>query len=453
MLQWLEEYFEKNKEQILRDYATFLRFQSISADPNSKKHLIDAANWLKDELSKIGFESEIWQTDTYPTVFASYTKHKDAKTILFYNHYDVQPVDPLDEWLSDPFEAHLKDGNIYARGAEDNKGQCFYVITALKAIKEKLGFFPQNIKLCIEGDEEVGSRGLIQLAALKSKELNADFLVVVDVGINSMQEPAISLGTRGLLTMNLVLTTARTDLHSGIHGGIVLNPIVELANLISTLHDRESGKVMVPGFYDDIIELTSEENKKIDFSFDDINYERNFGALPIGGEKCFTPHERAWIRPTVELNGVSGGYFGEGFKTVLPKSAQAKLSCRLVKGQNPQKIAILISEFLNSQVKNGVSLHIDILAHSEATQTSPENDIVKVLNQSFKEVFGIECKYIMNGGTIGVVGPLAKASKAEVVFMGLGLPTNKIHAPNEHFSLECFKKGFKIIAKTIYDLK
>lgn len=453
MLQWLDEYFEKNKEQILRDYATFLKFQSISADPHSKKHLLDAANWLKNELINLGFESDIWQTDTLPTVFASYSKHKDAKTILFYNHYDVQPVDPLNEWLCPPFEPLLKDGAIYARGAEDNKGQCFYVITALKALKEKFGFFPLNIKLCIEGDEEIGSAGLIKLAPLKSKELKADFLVVVDVGINSMQEPAISLGTRGLLTMNIVLTTAHTDLHSGNHGGIVLNPIVELAHLIAILHDKESGKVMVPGFYDDIKELSSQENEKIDFSFDDVTYERNFGALPIGGEKCFTPHERAWIRPTVELNGISGGYFGEGFKTVLPKSAQAKLSCRLVKGQNPQKIAVLISEFLNSQVKKGISLHIDVLAYSEATQTSPENEFVKALNQSYSEVFGIPCKYIMNGGTIGIVGPLSKASEAEVIFMGLGLPTNNIHAPNEHFSLECFKKGFKIIAKTLCDLK
>lgn len=452
MLKWIEEYFEKNKDQILKDYITFLKFQSISADPNSKHHMLATADWLKSFLEEIGFDCQLWQTDTYPTVFAHYHKDDNSKTLLFYNHYDVQPVDPLNEWHNPPFEPSIRNNTVWARGAEDNKGQCFYVLTALKAIKEKTGSLPLNIKLCIEGDEEVGSKGLIKLAPLKANDLKADYLIVVDVGINSISEPAISLGTRGLLTMDLQLTTSHTDLHSGSHGGIVLNPISELANLISKLHDEETGKVRIPGFYDDIEEMSKDELKQIDFSFDSKNYEKNFSALPIGGEKSYTPHERAWIRPTLEVNGIQGGYHEDGFKTVLPKSALAKISCRLVKGQDPQKIAVLISEFLKDNLKKGIKLHFQVLSSCSATLTSPSNEVVKILANNYSQVFLSPCKFIMNGGSIGVVGPLSKASNATVIFMGVGLPTNNIHAPNEHFSIECMKKGFSIIAKTLLDL-
>jgi acetylornithine deacetylase/succinyl-diaminopimelate desuccinylase-like protein len=453
MLKWIEEYFENNKESILKDYFTFLKFKSISADPQHKDHMLAAADWLKRYLEEIGFECQLWQTDTYPTVYGSYHKDDKAKTVLFYNHYDVQPVDPLNEWHNPPFEPIIKDGNVFARGAQDNKGQCFYVLTALKALKEKLGHLPFNIKVCIEGDEEVGSVGLINITPLKAKELNADYLVVVDVAIKGLSEPAISLGTRGLLTMDLKLTTNHTDLHSGSHGGIVLNPISELAYLIAKLHDEESGRVMVPGFYDDIQELKKEELELIDFSFNKNEYEKNFSNLPIGGEKSYTPHERAWIRPTLELNGIVGGYHEEGFKTVLPKSASAKISCRLVKGQDPQKIAVLIGEFLQTQVKKGVKLHFEVLSKCSATLTSPKNEFIEVLSNSYNKVFGKPCSFIMNGGSIGVVGPLSKASNAEVIFMGVGLSTDNIHAPNEHFSIDRLKKGFYIITQTLLDFK
>lgn len=433
------------------DYFTFLKFQSISADPNHQADVLACLEWLKDYLQKMGFEVEVWPTSTYPTLFASYCKIPSAKTLLIYNHYDVQPVDPLDEWNSPPFEPTLKGDTVFARGAQDNKGQCFYVLLALKTLLEKEGKLPVNVKLCIEGDEETGSVGLSEIAPFKTKELKADYLLIADLGIKSEKEPAITLGTRGIVTMEVKLTTATSDLHSGEHGGIALNPIQELAHLLSKLHDEETGRVMVPGFYDGVHELTEEERNALDFSFDAKAYERSFGALPIGGEKNYTPLESAWVRPTLEFNGIGGGYDGPGFKTVLPKCATAKISCRVVANQDPNKIAIQVVEFLEQLKPFGVKLHVEILHANGAISTSPASHIAKIAMKTYSEVFNIPCKCIMTGGSIGVVGPLAKASSAEVLFLGLGLPDDQIHAPNEHFNLSRIQKGMAIISNIILE--
>lgn len=443
-------YFRTHQEEILNDFKKFLSFKSISADKSLKDELLATADWLKNYLENIGFECELWPTKTYPTLFAHYSKKKDKKTILIYNHYDVQPVDPLSKWDSDPFDAQIKDGLIFARGAQDNKGQCFYVITALKAYLKTFGELPVNVKLCIEGDEEIGSEGLKEVAPFKQDELKADDLWVVDLGILNEDKPAITLGTRGLTALEVTLNTTDHDLHSGEHGGIVLNPIVELCHLLAKLHDEESNRVMVPQFYDHIEELSDEELKALDLHLDEKEYEKNFGAKPIGGEIQYQPLERAWLRPTLEINGIKGGYIGEGVKTVIPQSASAKITCRLVKGQNPYYIQAYISEFLQKEVKKGVKLHIQILnPGSFAMRTKPQSNSAKVVANSFSEIFGKKCSFIMAGGTIGIVEILSQSAQAEVLFFGLGLPTDNIHAPNEHFSIERLEKGAAIIATAL----
>ncbi|MDR3624861.1 MAG: dipeptidase [Chlamydiales bacterium] len=448
-LNFLRNYFKKNQESILSDFFSFLRFQSISQDASHLPEMGKCLNFLKDYLEKIGFETEKWETHTHPVLFAKWMKAGPEKpTILIYNHYDVQPVDPIEKWETPPFEPSIRNNEVFARGAQDNKGQCFYVLLALKAILENEGSLPVNVKLCIEGDEEIGSEGLKKLAPFKEKELKADHLLIVDVGIKSKESPAITLGTRGILGMLLDLKGSSSDLHSGEHGGIVVNPIHALVDLLAKLHSP-SGRVMVPGFYDDVLEPTKEEKSLIDFSFDAAEYEHNFHAKALGGEDNYTPLERAWIRPTLEINGICGGYTGIGLKTIIPAMAHAKITCRLVANQNPDKIGVLVTEFLNEHKPKEMHLHIDTCHGSPAIKTSPHSTIAKAATTAYSEVFETPCKMIMAGGSIGVSETLVKASHAEPIFLGLGLADDQIHAPNEHFGIDRLEKGMLIIARIL----
>lgn len=433
---------------MLQDFFKFLKFKSISADPACKEETLACVHYLKEKLDRMDFHTELWQTSTYPTLFASHMQAGPTKpTLLFYNHYDVQPVDPLDLWDSPPFEPSVRGGEVFARGAQDNKGQCFYVIEALRTLLEKEKRLPVNVKLCIEGDEETGSVGLAGIARSKKKELQADALLIVDLAIKSALEPAITLGTRGLVTLEVRLKGARGDLHSGEHGGVSPNPIHGLVELLSKLHDSETGTVMVPGFYDSVEEISSEE---IDFSLDEQEYEKLFGTKPLGGEKQYSPLERAWVRPTLEINGIWGGYSGPGFKTVLPAEASAKISCRLVPHQDPQKIRAAVAEFLQAERPHGFQLHVELhKTGSKAMRTDAESKIATVAKQAYSEVFGTPCTCILAGGTIGIASSLVEASGAEPLFLGLGLPDDQIHAPNEHFGLDRIEKGIQIIQKIL----
>lgn len=449
-IETLKKIFDRDREKAIEDYFAFLRFQSISSEPEYKEQVNACAAWLCGYLKKMDFTVKLWPTEGHSVIFASHLKAGPEKpTLLIYNHYDVQPVDPLEAWTSPPFEPTIKNGQVYARGAEDNKGQCFYTLLALKALLERDGTLPINIKLCIEGEEECGSHGLSTILKHKQQELEADYLAIVDLGMQKPLEPCITLGIRGITTMDVEVQGTKTDLHSGSNGGIAYNPIHALVKILSSLRDA-NGKVTVPGFYDDVEELSKKDKEQINFDFDAAEYEKTFGGKATGGEQNFTPLERAWIRPTIEINGISGGYSGTGFKTVIPAKASAKVSCRLVPHQNPRQVGQLVADYLTSQAPEGTSVNVHLHpGGGTAIRANPNSNVVQAFAKAYAEVFRAPCQFIFEGGSIPIVTELAKASGSDIVLLGLGLPDDQIHAPNEHFGLDRIENGFLILARGI----
>lgn len=446
----LKSLFANEKDSLLHDYFTFLRFHSIATDPHFRCEIEKCANWLTEALKSAGLKVEHWKTSNSPVLFATDLRAGPTKeTLLIYCHYDVQPVDPIDEWTSPPFEPTLKKGQIYARGACDNKGQCFYTLAAIKTLIKLLPILPVNLKFLIEGEEESGSSGLSKLLSEKKEELKADHLLIVDSGLNTLETPAITLGARGIVCMQMSVHEAQFDLHSGMTGGIAYNPNRALVELLASLHDQ-TNRVTIPGFYDDLTELSSEGKKEINFEFDHARFHSQFGFEPTGLETGFGPHESSWLRPTLEINGISGGYAGPGFKTVIPAKATAKISCRLVPNQSPEKIASLVKDFLIKKTPKGLKTTVEILPGNGAGfRTNPKAKIVKLMEESYTQVFQKPCQKILIGGSIPIAAELAKVSGAEMVLVGLGLPDDRIHAPNEHFGLDRLEIGFLTICRAI----
>lgn len=441
----------QTSEQALQEFFTFLQFASISSDPHFNQDVRACAEWLKTYISEIGFEVTLWEQEGHhPVIFASWNKAgKDAKTLLIYNHYDVQPVDPLDLWISPPFEPTIRTGAVYARGAQDNKGQCFYVLQAIKNLLALHGSLPLNIKLCIEGEEECGSRGLTRLLSHKQTELQADYLAVVDLTMKSANQPSITLGIRGILTMEVEARGSTIDLHSGSHGGIAYNPIHALVELLAQLRGP-TGTINIPGFYDNVQSISALEKEKLNFEFDATQYAAMFGIKATGGEPHLPVLERNWLRPTLEINGICGGYTGQGFKTVIPAKASAKISCRLVPGQDPKDIGEKVAHFLKEKAPPGISIEVNISdGYGPAVRTDSASKIVKAFSTSFEEVYGRKCQYTLEGASIPIAAGLTRASKAELILFGLGLLDDAIHAPNEHFSLDRLQKGTLIIARAL----
>lgn len=445
-----KQWIDSNRSQFLKDFFTFLRFKTVSSEEKKTEEMRACVDWLSSELNALSFKTEVWQTSGHPTLFAeNHAAGPFFPTLLIYHHYDVQPVDPESAWLSPPFQPDLREDKIYARGAQDNKGQCFYVLQAIKMLTELDGKLPINIKFCIEGEEEIGSGGLSVLLEEKKKELQSDFFAVIDLSLKDAKTPAVTLGIRGIITFDLEVQTLSGDVHSGMHGGVALNPIHVLCHLLDALHTEE-GKVAVPHFYDRVKELQEGEKARLCLDFSSEEYEKEMGGKPLGGEKAYTPFERAWLRPTLEINGIFGGYSGEGFKTVIPAKAGAKLSCRLVADQEPEEIAALLSSYLEKLAPEGASVRLTLHEGIGLPAFSqPDSRVVKTLSQAFKTVFGTRCESILSGGSIPVAAKLAKASGGEMVLFGMGLDSDAIHAPNEHFSLDRLEKGILVIAEWI----
>lgn len=448
-VQLFDQWYSTYEKQILQDFITFLKFPSISADPHYGDACRQTANWLCHQLRQSGLEAVLWESPGLPVVFGSWLKAgKKAPTVLIYHHYDVQPVDPIELWKSDPFEPLVQGNQIYARGASDNKGQCFYTLTALKAffqLAEKVGF---NLKIFIEGEEESGGRGTRCVLEEKKEELKADYLLVVDCGMKDEKTPAMTLGIRGIITMDVECQNASIDLHSGLHGGIALNPNRVLATLLASLWD-EKGRVAISGFYDDVISLSQEERALIDLEFDQKEYEKVFGVNAFANEKEVALKESNGLRPSLEINGMWGGYIGQGFKTVIPSHAFAKLSCRVVPNQDPLKVAHQIKHHLETRAPEGIKIKVDVHETSAAYRIDSRSSLVKIVSLSYEEVMERKCQYCLSGGSIPIVVDLAHASDAEVALIGMGLESDDIHAPNEHFGLDRFKKGYLSMAQLL----
>ncbi|MFI5334765.1 MAG: dipeptidase [Chlamydiales bacterium] len=441
-----KRWYALHREEIQRDYFTFLSFPSISTDPAYEGEVQKTAEWLSTYLTNIGMKSSVMQTIGKPVVLGEELSAGPSRpTVLIYQHYDVQPVDPIPLWRSDPFKPEVRAGEVFARGAVDNKGQCFYSISAIRAFLQLCKERRVNVKLLIEGEEESGSRGTFAFLEEKQADLTADHLFVIDFDLPKKGEPGITLGMRGLVSFTVTFQTSGIDLHSGMHGGIALNANRALATTLAKLWD-ENGKVAVPHFYDDVQIPSKEESAILSMRFDEAEYLEKFGVEAFCMEKGFSPLESNWFRPSLEINGMQGGYSGPGVKTVIPAHAEAKLSCRLVANQDPKKIAESIVHFLKKEAPKGVKVESNIFEGARAFQTSSKTDAVQRVRRALEEVFGKPCQFQMCGATVPIVPALVKASGAEAVLFGMGLDDDSIHAPNEHFGLDRFEQGFLTVA-------
>ena len=437
-----KEWYQKHSQSIQEDFFAFLRFKSISTDPAHNSDTRKTASWLLEYLNNIGLKTTLWETTGHPVVYGELlTAGKERPTILIYQHYDVQPVDPLELWHSEPFNPIVRNNQVFARGALDNKGQCFYSISAIKAFLQLAEKNNVNIKVFIEGEEETGSSGTFAILDSKRKELAADHLLVVDTDIPGPGIPGITLGVRGITTMHVECQNSKIDLHSGTHGGIALNPNRALVTALGKMWDA-SGKVAIPGFYDSVRPFTKEELSIYDLTFDEEDYKKSFGVKAFANEPSYSLVESNWMRPTLEINGISGGYAGAGFKTVIPAKAIAKISCRLVPDQDPVEVQKQIENFLRSQIAKGLTLTVEFHHGAKAYRCPYPSTIAKIASASYEEVFGRDCKKLLCGASIPIVGALAEASGANALMMGMGLSSDDIHAPNEHFGLDRFEQGF-----------
>jgi acetylornithine deacetylase/succinyl-diaminopimelate desuccinylase-like protein len=449
-LEHFKKWMEKHRAEIREDYFQFLRFPSISTDPAYKKDVLHCAEWLRGYMaSKTGMKAEKIETEGYPLVYAEdLSAGPDAPTLLIYGHYDVQPVDPLELWISDPFTPTERNGLVYARGAVDDKGQIFYAVAALRCWKELGRELPINLKFCIEGEEESSSVGLAKSLPKLKEKLRSDYLLIVDCGQLDKHTPALSLGCRGMLAMEVTVTGSNSDLHSGMHGGLAYNPNRALAELLAKLWDPK-GHVQVKGFYDDVLDTTPEDLKKFAFRFDPKEYGKEFGIHALGGERDRTPLEANCLRPTIEINGMFGGYTGAGVKTVIPAHAKAKLTCRLVPNQDPHRIGQQVADFFKKNVTPGMKIEIEIHEGEPAFRGSPHSKLAKAVSLASTEVCNKQCENILSGGSIPIIAKIIEATGSEVVGMGYGLPEDNIHAPNESFDMGRFEKGFLTVARTL----
>lgn len=441
-----KSWFKKNENAILEDYFTLLKFPSISTDPSYGEHLQACVKWLSSHLSSMGMKVEVWPTSLHPVIFASLLEAGPSRpTLLLYNHYDVQPVDPIDLWKSPPFEPSLRDNFVYARGASDNKGQLSYTLTALRAFLEMAKQKQINLKLFIEGEEECGSVGTTKVLKEKKKELKADYCLVIDSGIPKPDKPAVTLGVRGITTMEISVINTKIDLHSGVFGGIVLNPNQALAAVLSSLW--QNGRVAVPGFYDEVVGLSNEEWDVLDHKFDRQDLQKNFGIRVFGGEAGYSLHESNWNRPTLEINGMWGGYTGKGFKTVIPSAAHAKISCRLVPNQHPDVIAKRVVEHCRRSLPAGMEMTYEIHHGGLPSYSSSQSRVSSIAKDAYTEVFGKPCQFIVSSASIPIVADLKEATGAEMVLIGTATAEDDIHAPNEHFSLGQYESGFLVMGR------
>lgn len=443
----LSVFLSNNHNKNVEELKELLRIPSISSLSEHKEDIQEAASWISNKLKAIGMEHvEVIQTKGHPIVYADWIHQSNAPTVLVYGHYDVQPVDPINKWETPPFEPDIRDDKIFARGATDDKGQMFLHIKAVETLLEKDGKLPVNIKFCIEGEEEIGSPNLPSFLSDNKEKLSCDVVLISDTDMWDKGVPAITCSLRGLSALEVTLTTANSDLHSGMFGGGVQNANHFLVELLSTLHDS-NGKVNVEHFYDDVIELTQLEKEQMKaLGFDEEKLKQSLGLMDLtGGEKDYPYRERISTRPTLEINGLWGGFQGEGTKTVIPNEAHAKITCRLVNNQNPEKIQELIKKHLEEQAPKGCTVEVSLQDTGNPFLTPIDSPMIQKAAEAYENVYGKSPVYKREGGSIPIVSDFNDSLNAPVVLMGFGLPDENLHAPNEHFHLENFDKGILTI--------
>ena len=439
-------YLAENRERLLKKLDEFLSIPSVSTDSNYKNDIKKAAEFLETYLQEIGFEN-IEQKDTggHPLVYAEYNgAGADKPTVLFYGHYDVQPVDPIDEWESDPFKPEIRNGRIYARGSSDDKGQVFINLAVFEALMKTDGKLPLNVKVCIEGEEEIGSENLYDILHEKRDLFKADFAVISDSGMVAKNQPTILYGLKGFTGIEITVTGPDHDLHSGMYGGAVRNPIMALSHILGSMKNEDE-VITVDQFYDGVEPLSDEERKLIEQAPGE-DFVESTGSPSTVSEKGYTPEEHTMARPTFEINGIYGGYQGEGTKTIIPSSATAKITCRLVPGQEPDKIQQLLEDHVKRVAPKGVTVEVKKeKLSSKAYKVEPNHPLIKKAADSYTKAFEKETVYVRMGGSIPVVEWIDEIYNIPIVLLGFGTPEDRLHSPNESFPLDSYDKGMETL--------
>jgi acetylornithine deacetylase/succinyl-diaminopimelate desuccinylase-like protein len=440
-----KEYQDRNKDRFLLELFDLLRIPSISARSEHKPDMLTCAAAVRQSLLDAGADTaDVYPTDGHPVVVGQKMVDPSKPTVLVYGHYDVQPADPLNLWNSGPFDPVIKDGKIYARGSADDKGQFFMHVKAFETMVRTSGL-PTNVKFIIEGEEEVGSPSLGKFIAANRDLLKADVILISDTSMLGMDTPSIDIGVRGLSYIQVEVTGPNRDLHSGIYGGAVANPITMLAKMIASCHD-ENNHITIPGFYDKVLEVSPAERKLLaQAPYDEAAYMRDLGVKALWGEKGYSTNERTGIRPTLELNGIWGGYTGEGSKTVLPSKAFAKISARLVPNQSSKDITALLLDHFVKIAPPGVTVKAEEHHGGEPYMTPIDSKAYKAAARAIEATFDKAPIPLRGGGSIPICSILERELGIKIVFMGFGLDSDNLHSPNEKFNLENFYKGIETI--------
>ncbi len=444
-MQAWQDYQSTHKDRFLNELLDLLRIPSVSAKSEHKQDMIACAEAFKKRLLEAGADKvDIYPTAGHPIIYGEKIIDPAKPTVLVYGHYDVQPPDPLELWKSGPFDPVIVEGKIFARGSCDDKGQVYMHVKALETMV-KTNTLTNNIKFCIEGEEEVGSPNLGNFVKEHKDLLKADCILISDSAMLSIENPSIDIGVRGLSYIEVEVTGPNRDLHSGVYGGAVANPITILAKMIASLHD-ENNHITIPGFYDDVVVATEEERRMMaQAPFDEEEYKRDLGVKALWGEKGFTTNERTGIRPTLEVNGIWGGYTGEGAKTVLPSKAYAKISARLVPNQQSDKITTLLIDHLKKIAPPYITLKASLHHGGEPYMTPIDSTAYKAAAKAMEATFGKVPIPVRGGGSIPICALFEKELGIKIVFMGFGLDSDNLHSPNEKFNVENFYKGIETI--------
>lgn len=447
----VREYVDAHLDRFREELFEFLEIPSVSTDAEREGDVRRCAAWLAERLEEAGLEEvEVVPTDGHPVVVGERITDPAAPTVLVYGHYDVQPTDPDDEWETPPFEPTVRDGRVYARGASDDKGQVYLHVKALETRLESGAGLPVNVKVAFEGEEEVGSAHLEDFLREHGERLACDAVLISDTGMYRKDIPSICVGLRGMVYQEVIVHGAASDLHSGLYGGAVVNPANALCSMISKLKNQK-GRVTVPGFYDDVREISDRERESLGrLPFDDEEFRSEVGAPALGGEEGYSSLERMWYRPTLDVNGLVGGFTGEGAKTVLPARARAKVSMRLVPDQDPGRVQESFQWYLRALAPDEVEVELVGMQRARPWAADPHGPVFDAASAALEAAFGKEPVFVRNGGTIPIVPLFEELFEAPVLLLGFGLPGANLHAPNEWFDLEMFERGVETVAR-LYD--
>lgn len=440
---------EREKEGYLEELKAFIRIPSISTDPAYKAEVSRCADFVVDQLAGAGLNAERLETGNHPLVYAEWLGAPGKPTVLFYGHYDVQPADPLELWKNPPFEPTVEGDLLFARGATDDKGQSFAHIKAVAAMLAERGSLPVNVKFLIEGEEESGGESIDHFVKQDAgRRLAADVVVVSDSSMYAPGQPSLLYGLKGLCYMELKVTGPNRDLHSGTFGGAVANPANALAHIIDRLRDARTGRILIPGFYDEVRPLESWEREEFArLPYNEDEYKAGLGLTEVFGEEGYTTLERSWARPTCDVNGIFGGYQGAGAKTVLPSWAGAKVSMRLVPDQTPAAIGKLFADYVRQITPPGVTVEVTHLHGAEAVLIDTSGPLVEAAMQALTDVWGRRPVRVREGGSIPIVATFSKVLKVPVALVGFGLSDDNLHSPNEKFNVSHFYNGIRTVAR------